>query len=132
MNEIMRLSAMSAALPRIAAEEFNWHGKTIRAGDPVYLIQAAGNRDPRVYAHADRLDLERDNSQSLVFAPGLHHCVGHLLAKMQLTEFFSALVARFEGVEILDPTLDFMPQIVFRGLFKLNVRLRPRAERLQS
>jgi cytochrome P450 len=132
VNEIMRLSAMSAAQPRIAAEEFNWHGKTIRAGDPVYLMQAAGNRDPRVYAHADQLDLERDNSQSLVFAPGLHHCVGHLLAKMQLTEFFTALVARFEGVEFLDPTLDFMPQIVFRGLFKLNVRLRPRAGGLQS
>ena len=132
VNEIMRLSAMSAAQPRIAAEEFNWHGKTIRAGDPVYLMQAAGNRDPRVYAHADRLDLERDNSQSLVFGPGLHHCVGHLLAKMQLTEFFSALVARFDGVEFLDPTLDFMPQIVFRGLFKLNVRLLPRAGRLQS
>ena len=68
----------------------------------------------------------------MVFGPGLHHCVGHLLAKMQLTEFFNALVARFEGVEILDPTLDFMPQIVFRGLFKLNVRLRPRAGGLQS
>jgi pimeloyl-[acyl-carrier protein] synthase len=126
VNEIMRLSAMSAAQPRVATEDFEWHGKTIRAGDPLYLMQAAGNRDPRVYAHADRLDMDRDNSQSLVFAPGLHHCVGHLLAKMQLTEFFSALVRRFESVEVLDPALDFMPQIVFRGLYKLNVRLHPR------
>jgi pimeloyl-[acyl-carrier protein] synthase len=126
VNEIMRLSAMSAALPRVATEDFEWHGKTIRAGDTLYLMQAAGNRDPRVYAHAERLDLDRDNSQSLVFGPGLHHCVGHLLAKMQLTEFFGALVQRFEGVEFLDPALDFMPQIVFRGLYKLNVRLKPR------
>jgi pimeloyl-[acyl-carrier protein] synthase len=132
VNEIMRLSAMSAALPRVATEDFEWHGKTIRAGDPLYLMQAAGNRDPRVYAHADRLDLDRDNSQSLVFAPGLHHCVGHLLAKMQLTEFFGALVQRFEGVELLDPALDFMPQIVFRGLYKLNIRLRPRVDGLPS
>jgi pimeloyl-[acyl-carrier protein] synthase len=132
VNEIMRLSAMSAALPRVATEDFEWHGKTIRAGDPLYLMQAAGNRDPRVYAHADRLDLDRDNSQSLVFAPGLHHCVGHLLAKMQLTEFFGALVQRFEGVEFLDPALDFMPQIVFRGLYKLNIRLKPRVDGLPS
>jgi pimeloyl-[acyl-carrier protein] synthase len=132
VNEIMRLSAMSAAQPRVATEDFEWHDKTIRAGDPLYLMQAAGNRDPRVYAHADRLDLERDNSQSLVFAPGVHHCVGHLLAKMQLTEFFGALVRRFEGVEFLDPALDFMPQIIFRGLYKLNVRLKPRAEALQA
>ena len=132
VNEIMRLSAMSAAQPRVATEDFEWHDKTIRAGDPLYLMQAAGNRDPRVYSHADRLDLERDNSQSLVFAPGVHHCVGHLLAKMQLTEFFGALVRRFEGVEFLDPALDFMPQIIFRGLYKLNVRLTPRAEALQA
>src|SRR6202166_3483649 len=99
VNEIMRLSAMSAAQPRVATEDFEWHDKTIRAGDPLYLMQAAGNRDPRVYSHPDRLDLERDNSQSLFFAPGVHHCVGHLLAKMQLTEFFGALVRRFEGVE---------------------------------
>jgi pimeloyl-[acyl-carrier protein] synthase len=132
VNEIMRLSAMSAAQPRVATEDFEWHDKTIRAGDPLYLMQAAGNRDPRVYAHPDRLDLERDNSQSLVFAPGVHHCVGHLLAKMQLTEFFGALVRRFEGVEFLDPTLDFMPQIIFRGLYKLNVRLKPRAGALQA
>jgi len=110
----------------VATEDFEWHGKTIRAGDTLYLMQAAGNRDPRVYAHAERLDLDRDNSQSLVFGPGLHHCVGHLLAKMQLTEFFGALVQRFEGVEFLDSALDFMPQIVFRGLYKLNVRLKPR------
>jgi cytochrome P450 len=126
VNEIMRLSAMSAAQPRVATEDFEWHGKTIRAGDTLYLMQAAGNRDPRVYSHADQLDLDRDNSQSLVFGPGLHHCVGHLLAKMQLTEFFGALVQRFEGVEFLDPALDFMPQIIFRGLYKLNVRLKPR------
>jgi cytochrome P450 len=128
VNEIMRLSAMSAALPRVATEDFEWHGKTIRTGDTLYLMQAAGNRDSRVYAHADRLDLDRDNSQSLVFGPGLHHCVGHLLAKMQLTEFFGALVQRFESVEFLDSALDFMPQIVFRGLYKLNVRLKPRVQ----
>ena len=126
VNEIMRLSAMSAAQPRVATEDFDWHGKTIRAGDPLYLMQAAGNRDPRVFAHPEQLDLDRDNSQSLVFGPGLHHCVGHLLAKMQLPEFFGALLQRFEGVEFLDPALDFMPQIIFRGLYKLNVRLRPR------
>jgi cytochrome P450 len=126
VNEIMRLSAMSAAQTRIATEDFEWHGKLIHAGEPVFLMQAAGNRDPRVFERPGELDFAHDNAQSLVFAPGLHHCVGHLLAKMQLTEFFAALVQRFDPVEILDRRLDFMPQIVFRGLFKLHVRFHPR------
>ena len=44
----------------------------------------------------------------------------------QLSEFFSALVQRFDGVDILDAELQFMPQLVFRGLHGLNVRFHPR------
>jgi pimeloyl-[acyl-carrier protein] synthase len=127
VNELMRISAMSAAQARVALKDFEWGGKTIKQGDAVFLMQAAGNRDPAVFPHAAQIDFSHDNNQSLVFGPGLHHCVGHLLAKMQLCEFFAQLVQRFDSVEILDERLDFMPQIVFRGLFKLNVRFHPRA-----
>lgn len=124
--EIMRYSAMSAAQPRSALEDFEWGGKLIRRGDPVMLMQAAGNRDPRMYAAPDRLSFEHQNDRSLTFGPGMHHCIGHLLAKMQLTEFFGSLVQRFERVEVLDQALDYMPQIIFRGLFALRVRFQPR------
>ena len=128
VNEMMRVSAMAAAQARAAAEDFQWQGKQISKGDPVFLMQAAGNRDPGVFQNPGRMDFSHDNSQSLTFGPGLHHCIGHLLAKMQLTEFFAALVQQFDGVEVLDDRLDFMPQIVFRGLYKLNVKFHPRAD----
>lgn len=44
----------------------------------------------------------------------------------QLSEFFSALVQRFDCVDMLDKELHFMPQRVFRGLHELNVRFHPR------
>jgi pimeloyl-[acyl-carrier protein] synthase len=127
VNELMRISAMSAAQARVALKDFEWGGKQIKQGDAVFLMQATGNRDPSVFPRPEQIDFSHDNNQSLVFGPGLHHCVGHLLAKMQLTEFFSQLVERFDSVEVLDKRLDFMPQIAFRGLFKLNVRFHPRA-----
>jgi hypothetical protein len=37
-------------------------------------------------------------------------------------------VQRFEGAELLDPKLDFMSQIAFRGLYHLNVRMKPRGQ----
>ena len=49
------------------------------------------------------------------------------LRASRMTEFFGALVQRFERVEVLDRALDYMPQIVFRGLFSLNVRFHPRS-----
>lgn len=124
--ELMRFVAMSTAQVRVAAADFEWHGKQIHKGDFVWLMLAAANRDPRVFSDPERLDPTRNNERSMVFAPGLHHCIGHLLAKMQVTEFFGELVRRFSGAELLDPRLDFMSQISFRGLYHLNVRMRPR------
>jgi len=124
--ELMRYIAMSASQPRFVAEDFKWHGKQLKKGDLVFLMLAGGNRDPRVFEQPEKLDLTRANDQSLVFAPGVHHCIGHILAKMQLTEFFSALVKEFSGVEVLDDRLNFMQQVTFRGLYDLNVRMIPR------
>ena len=129
--ELMRYVAMSTSQPRIAAEDFEWHGKQIKKGQVVFLMLAGGNRDPRVFADPEKLDYLRDNnmSDSLVFAPGMHHCIGHLLGKLQITEFFGEMVKRFEGAELLDDKLNFMPQIAFRGLYNLNVRMIPRQKK---
>jgi len=124
--ELMRFIAMSTSQPRFVAEDFTWHGKQLKKGDLVFLMLAGGNRDPRVFNDPEKLDFNRPNDQSLVFAPGVHHCIGHILAKLQLTEFFGALVQEFEGAELLDDRLHFMQQIAFRGLHDLNVRMLPR------
>ena len=124
--ELARHMAMATSQPRFVTRDFEWCGKQIRQGQVVFLMLAAGNRDPRVFNNPETLDLQRPNDRALTFAPGAHHCIGHLLAKMQLGEFFGALVQRFRGAERLDPVLSFMPQIAFRGLYHLNVRMLPR------
>jgi cytochrome P450 len=126
VNELMRYIAMSSGQARIASEDFEWHGKQIKQGQIVFLSIQGANRDPKAFDDPEKLDFTRDNSNSQVFAPGVHHCVGHLLAKMQLTEFFSALVNRFESVDVLDDKLDFMPTSVFRGRYGMNVKFNPR------
>ena len=61
----------------------------------------------------------------MTFAPGAHHCIGHLLAKMQLGEFFPEFVRRFD-FELLDEQLKFGPAMGFRGLEALRMRVTPR------
>jgi pimeloyl-[acyl-carrier protein] synthase len=120
--EITRLSAMSTAQPRVVGADFEWQGQKLRKGDTAFIMVASANRDPAVFAAPLKLDLSRDSEQVMTFGPGLHHCIGHLLAKMQLSEFFPALFRRF-NVEMLDPELHFTPPIAFRGLETLPVRL---------
>ena len=58
-----------------------------------------------------------------VFGPGIHHCIGHLLAKMQLSEFFPAFFSRFPGAQLGSDRLEFQPYFTFRGLNGLHVKL---------
>jgi cytochrome P450 len=124
--ELSRHIAMASAQTRLAAADFEFHGKQIRKGDLLYLMIAAANRDPRQFKAPEAIDFARDNQAAVSFGPGLHHCVGHLLAKMQLAEYFTALVTKFESVEIVQSEIRFVPSFTFRGLERLDVRFKRR------
>jgi cytochrome P450 len=121
--EILRISAMGTALPKRVLEDFEWHGQKLRAGDTVLLLLANANRDPRVFPRPETMDMTRPPGTGLVFGAGIHHCVGHLLAKMQLEEFYPVFFKRFGNIEILDEELKFNPGLAFRGLEHLHLRI---------
>jgi cytochrome P450 len=122
--EIMRYIAMSTSFQRIAAEDFTWQGSEIKKGDVVWLMTAAANRDPAVFPNPEALDLTRtNNDRTTVFGGGIHHCIGHLLAKMQLVEFFPEFFRRFPNAEVIEERLTFIPSLSFRGLSALRMRL---------
>ena len=123
--ELMRLVSMSTAMSRRVAKDFNWRGHELKEDQYVILFQGGANRDPKVFPKPDAFDPTRSQDLNMTFAPGAHHCIGHLLAKMQLGEFFPEWVRRFD-VELPDKRLDFGPTMAFRGLEKLNLRLHPR------
>lgn len=124
--ELQRYVSMATAQPRLVAEDFELHGKHIKKGQMVMIMHGIANRDGEVFDNPEELDFSRDNRNSMTFAPGVHFCLGHLLAKMQLAEFFGTLANKAKGVESLDEQLDFMPTVVFRGLYKMNVKITPR------
>ena len=69
-------------------------GVPVRAGDKVVVSFASANRDERVFADPDRLDLTRHPNPHLVFGHGPHFCLGAHLARCQLRALFEALLAR--------------------------------------
>ncbi len=125
LMELMRYIAMSAAQVRIVTEDFEWHGRTLRRGQSLFLMIAAANRDPSVFPDPDRLDPTRKQDANMTFAPGLHFCIGHFVAKMQLSEFFPEFLRRFDP-EMVEDRLDFATPLAFRGLNTLRLRLHRR------
>lgn len=123
--EIQRKAQMSTLMSRIVAEDFEWNGKQLKKGQFVLLCQGAANRDPAVFPDPDKFDFSREQYSNMSFAPGLHHCIGHILAKMVLGEFFPAFIERFD-FELAEDATVFSPTLAFRGLERLRLRLTDR------
>jgi pimeloyl-[acyl-carrier protein] synthase len=127
LMEVMRYVAMSTAFPRIAKQDFKWRGQKIRAGDTIFLMIAGANRDPRVFPDPEAVDVAANPSDKVLsFGSGPHHCIGHLLAKMQLGELFPYLFSEYR-VRLLDEKLDFTPALSQRGLEHLRVKIETKA-----
>ncbi len=124
--ELMRFVAMSAVQPRMVDRDFEWRGHHLKQHDIVMLFIAGGNRDAAAYKNPEELDLTRANDRALTFGPGVHHCIGHMLAKLQMGEFLAAVTQRFDSIEVLEePT--WVPNLIFRSVAGLKARFHPRA-----
>jgi cytochrome P450 len=123
MPELMRYTAMAATQFRIASEDIELDGKTIKAGDFILLSQAAAHRDSDKFDEGDRLDLTRDCSGHVTFAPGFHLCIGHYLARLELSVFYKYLLERFDNIVIPEQKLEQNGNFVFRGIQHLDVNL---------
>lgn len=127
VDELLRYLGMTKGMLRIAREDFLWHDQAIHRGDLVFAMNAAANRDERAWDQPDEIDPERNNSRSMAFGPGMHYCLGHLLARMELGEFFTAAFRGYE-VELLSVERPWINSFTFRGLERLPVRLTVRSE----
>lgn len=121
VNETLRFVSLVKGSIRMVRHDFEWHGKQLRKDDLLFLMNGAANHDPDFWDEPFGFKPERDNGNTLAFGFGIHHCVGHLLAKMELAEFFSAAFAQYD-VEILPGDRGLIPSYAFRAMSTLPVR----------
>lgn len=88
---------------RLAIEDVDVGGVRIPAGSAVLAAIPVANRDPRQFADADRLDLNRSANPHLTFGYGPHHCLGAILARAELKTTFLDLFARFGSLRLAVP-----------------------------
>ena len=104
VEELLRfLGIVHSGIPRTTTEDVEVGGVVIPADSLVILALAAANRDPRVVADGDRLDITRDAAGHVAFGHGVHHCLGAPLARMEMRIAFPALLRRFPGLKLAVP-----------------------------
>ncbi|RKN41270.1 cytochrome P450 [Streptomyces hoynatensis] len=93
-------------IPRIATEDVELGGVTIRAGDAVHVSYLAANRDPGRFERPDELDFERPASPHMTFGWGAHHCIGAPLALMEIQLALGTMLRRFPGLRLAVPAAE--------------------------
>ncbi|GIE86905.1 cytochrome P450 [Actinoplanes regularis] len=99
VEETLRWDSPVQRTSRCAVEDIELAGVTVRKGELVVPLLGAANRDPSVYADADRFDLHRvPEADHLSFSSGIHYCVGAPLARMEAGVALRLLAERMPGL----------------------------------
>jgi cytochrome P450 len=125
VEELLRYHTLiHDGLPRVATEDVNVGGVTIRAGEGVIVSLASGNRDAAVFHRPNELDMFRPNAEShLAFGAGAHRCVARELARAELRIALRTLAARIPTLQLAVPFADisFMEDMHIYGVRELPV-----------
>ena len=85
---------------RSATADYELRGRTIRAGDWLWLAYPSGNRDEEVFDDPDAFRIERNPNRHLAFGYGAHLCLGQHLAKMEMRILWEELMPRLQSLEL--------------------------------
>ncbi|MGT2476141.1 cytochrome P450 [Paraburkholderia terrae] len=88
---------------RVATADVMIGDQLIRAGEGVYPLILAANRDPEVFPEPDTFDIHRKPQEHMAFAYGIHQCLGQPLARLELHAIFSTLFKRLPNLRLAVP-----------------------------
>ena len=93
IEEFLRAYA-PVTMAREVVKETEINGCTFKPGEMVLLSFPAANRDPEMFADADKVIIDRKENRHAAFGLGIHRCVGSNLARMEMTVAVEELLKR--------------------------------------
>lgn len=127
VSEIIRWQTPLAYMRRVAKQDVELGGQTIRKGDKVVMWYASGNRDERMIENPDAFIIDRKGARNhLSFGFGIHRCMGNRLAEMQLRILWEELLTRFDGIEVQGEP-EYVQSNFVRGYSSMMVKLRAKS-----
>lgn len=125
VEECLRYDSPVQLTDRVALDDVEIDGRTIRRGQLVGLLLGAANRDPEVFADPDRLDIGRRPNPHLAFGHGTHFCLGAHLARLEAAVALPMLLARFPHLDGDPDGVRYRRSMVLRGPLALPLRPGP-------
>jgi cytochrome P450 len=97
-------------------------GKRLEAGQRVFAMINAANRDASQFDRAESFDIERTPNRHLTFGQGIHFCMGASLARLEGRIALDTLIRRFPSLGLVDSDPpEWTNAMIMRGLRRLPV-----------
>lgn len=125
IEEMLRYESPIQHTGRLAPQDVEMGGKTIRKRQAVLAVIGAANHDPDRFPEPDRLDVRRPDNRHLAFGWASHFCFGAPLARVEGQIAFTTMLRRMRDLELDTATLTWRQNLAFRGLEALPVRFKP-------
>lgn len=108
---------------RYATEDYELRGKSIKQGDCLMMLYPSANRDEEVFEAPFQFKADRRPNRHVAFGHGAHHCLGNLLAKMEMKHLYQELFSRVKSIEMAGDT-KLVHSTFVSGLKTLPVRIK--------
>lgn len=100
VEEVMRVNPTVRWVTREAVETFTFEDVEIPAGTTIHLWSESAGTDPRAFGEPS-FDITAERKPHFGFGGGAHHCLGHFVARSDMSEALPLLARRLR-----DPRID--------------------------
>jgi cytochrome P450 len=122
VEELLRyLSIVHLTTCRVAIEDIEIGGETIKAGEGIVALVSSANRDASQFENPDVLDINRDTRGHVAFGFGVHQCLGQTLARLELRITLSSILRRVPTLELAQPIDDLQFKSYINGVQSMMV-----------
>ena len=119
VEEIMRINPTITWVSREASVDIEYKDLTIKEGTTIHLLTIPAGSDPRKFEN-NEFDITAERAPHFGFGGGMHHCIGHYVARLDMKEAFKALSARLPNMQVA-PGDTYLPDSGNTGPTKLVI-----------
>jgi cytochrome P450 len=131
IEESLRIDSPVLHLARTVTQDTVLNGATMKAGDKVMVLYAAGNRDEEVFPDAGTFDIDRPNAKRhLAFSSSIHLCQGAGLGRLEMRVLVEEVLDAIPDYEIDDGAVAFRSIQGVHSVKSLPVTFAPHPSRI--
>ena len=98
LEEVLRVNPTTRWVTREVVEDFEHQGIEFTAGTTVHLFTHSSGNDERAYPNPDVDITVEDRKPHFTFGGGVHHCLGHYIARADMSQALPILAQRLTNL----------------------------------